>query len=65
MRVEYALGLLPVKRVWMMEIADESDDEIIDVAMEYAGETRAKLFGWGIQRDDRDPTRAVVLLFTD
>jgi len=61
-------GRLRTRRVMVTNIpAGASDEQILDVALDKANETEARLFGWKVQRYEygRRTTFAVVVLHTD
>jgi hypothetical protein len=59
------VGSIPTKRVRVEGITpDDTDDEILECALRYAGETRSSLFGWRVERYD-DEGVASVALHTD
>lgn len=63
MRAATVTGSIPTKRVRVEEIADtDTDDEIVEVALTFAGETRSSLYGI---RVDRFGDVATVSLYTD
>lgn len=54
-----------MKTVRIIDVRDESDDEIVDLAIAAARETRSSLFGWGVRRYEITPTIVTVNLYTD
>jgi hypothetical protein len=52
-----------IKDVSFLDAANDSDESLIDAAIEHAGETRSSLFGWHVKRYDEGS--AVVSLYTD
>lgn len=63
MRVLSITGRIPTKRVVVADIHPSTTDrEVIDFAIEAAGETRSSLFGTSIERHG---TVATVSLYTD
>lgn len=66
MKVGMITGGIPSKRVPVFEISDEdTDDDILEFAMQAAGETRTRLFGWDIVRVGDNTSYAKVVLWTD
>lgn len=44
---------------------DDTDTDILDLALRRAGETRSSLFGWYVRRADATPSIVSVNLHTD
>lgn len=63
MRAVTSTGRIPTRRVRVEDVVDtDTDDEIIDAALAFTGETRSSLFGI---RVDRFGDVATVSLYTD
>lgn len=63
MRAATVTGSIPTKRVRVEDVADtDTDEEILEVALAFTGETRSSLYG---TRVDRFGDVATVSLYTD
>lgn len=63
MRAVSSTGRIPTKRVRVEDVAPhDTDEEILEAALAFTGETRSSLFGWEIHRFD---SVASVSLHTD
>lgn len=63
MRAATVTGSIPTKRVRVEDVADtDLDDEIVEVALAFAGETRSSLYGIRVYRFG---DVATVNLYTD
>jgi hypothetical protein len=63
MRAVTVTGRIPTKTVRVEDVTpDDSDEDILEVALDFAGETRSSLFGWTVYRFD---SVASVALHTD
>lgn len=53
------------KTVTIEGITDETDEQVADFAMRFAGERRSSLFGLNVNRDEHDSSTATVAMHTD
>lgn len=57
-------GSIPTKRVRVNGIEDtDSNEDILQAALDFTGETRSSLFGWDVRRQAGG--ECVVSLYTD
>lgn len=55
-------GRIPTKRVYVDDVGESTDDQILEFAMLMGGETKHSLFGWNVERTQ---DVVIVSLYTD
>lgn len=65
MIVEQVLRGRTLKTVTVGEVADETDAQILDLAMAHTGESASSLFDMRVERYTLTPDRVNAFLYTD